>query len=171
MKSKRWIIAVAAVVILGGAGFLVWQQFFKGSAGQETSITTDGPTSEAIAKTIDKANEAAAKNDYTTAYALIDDAIEETTDKPEKANLINSKANLAVAQKDLDKALQLSLDAYAASPTDVTAQKVADKYANLGNKAKAVEYYRLAISLIQDDESINTARYYETKIADVESQE
>ena len=158
------------MLALGGAGFLVWQYALKESMTREPVTNQQALAQSAIGEVIDKAEESVSKNDYASAYALIDAEIEKTTDNSVKANLISSKASIAVEEKNLDKALDLSLAAYDVYPSNVTAQRVADKYAILSDKIKALEYYRLAIQLTGEDESINYVRYYETKIAELEQQ-
>jgi len=175
MTRKRLILIIVTVLVLGGAGFFVWQYVLKAPTGSANntngSTATDTPTDVEIKGSVTDAQEAIAKKDYTTAYASLDAVIDKTADKPTKANLINEKASVAVAENDLDKALQLSLEAYKVYASNRTAQRVADAYARLGDKTKAIEYYRLALELTGNDTSINYVRYYEAKIADLEAKQ
>lgn len=171
MKKKRWIVIIAAILALGGTSFLVWQYVVSEPLTREPVISQQTLTESDIREVLGKAEESVRKNDYAGAYALIDAAIEETADNSIKASLITAKVDIAFEEENPSRALQLALDAYDIYPSSRTAQEVAAIYAMIGDKAKALEYYRLAIQLTnENDESINYVQYSETKITELEGQ-
>lgn len=104
------------------------------------------------------------------AISYYDKEINSSKDNKEKALLLMSKATIYFNDKDYTNALQTTLEADALNSTENSNQFLAKIYVILGEKSKAIERYKKAIDLIDNEDTMAsfTKRYYESKIRELE---
>ncbi len=147
--SKMWLIVAAIVlVVVVAAGGGVWWYF---SNQKSTSVS--------VFKTIEEVNSQAQdlidNGDTTSAQNLYADAIKTTSDASQKSDLLINQASIYYNDGNYDQALSSAKAAEAAYDNENVAQFIAHVYESKGNKVKAIEYFKKAISLV--DKTLETA--------------
>lgn len=153
LSKKQVVTGISVVVVIIAAlgfGVLVktLQQSASDSANPEGAVATGQKLPAVITEIQDlqsngKSDEATKKIDEALAKSDIDN---ET-----KYMLYVQKGNASANNGDTQGALTQYLKALETSKSYETTRLVADTYRDLGDKTKAIEYYKQAYALIPDD--------------------
>lgn len=167
--KRRKIIIIAGVVVLvlvaAGAGIALrwWQDASK----QQEMSQTDEEETPTLPRVVDdlqnlrtEGNEEAFDQELTTALENPD------YDDPTRALLYIQQGSAAYDNKDFNAALEAFLQAEDLDPSSQTAQLVGFAYQELGNNAKAIEYYQLTIDRLNPENILYEAdkAYFEDRI-------
>lgn len=154
LSKKQVVTGISVVVVIAAAvgfGILVrslQQQNGGNNPTSEGAVATGQKLPEIVSEVQDL--QSAGKSDEAT--KKIDEALAKSdTSSETKYMLYIQKGNAAVNNGDMQAALTQYLKAYESSKTYESTRLVADTYRDLGDKQKAIEYYKLAYGLIPDD--------------------
>ncbi len=165
-RTKIIIIVIVFVVLVGGA--LSWFLLFNKSG---TPALTDDQ------KNPDKVNTTAtnlyfSSRNFDEANKAYDQAIGANTDPKALAELYRYKATLYLNDKKYDEAITLAKKSDGYLPTRFSADLLGEIYLAQGNKAEAINSFKLAISRLDtdgyNDITINTKDYYEARIREAQ---
>jgi tetratricopeptide (TPR) repeat protein len=145
LSKKQVLVGGGIVLLLGvalGAGALLgWLQ--APSVTQQPTETTDKLPSSVVA-----VNALVGQGKVAEAEQKIDESIKAPSTPPsEKYILYVSKAGLANDKQDYKGALEALLEAEKVQKTSDLCAKIATAYSELGQKDKAIAYYKEAIKL------------------------
>lgn len=153
LTKKQVIAGISVVVVIAAAvgfGILVrsLQESTSGSSSSDGAVATGQKLPDLITEVQDL--ESAGKSAEAT--KKIDEALAKSDTSDETKHMLYiQKGNAAVNSGNNQAALEQYLKAYAASKTYESTRLVADTYRELGDKQKAIEYYKIAYGLIPDD--------------------
>lgn len=100
-------------------------------------------------------------SDYESGKTTLSDKADNSSSPEEKAKAYMQLSQLAVNNNDHEMYLEYALRAEKESPTHLTARMCGDASRRLGDKDKALEYYKMSLERIgnaTDDERKNYAR-------------
>lgn len=170
MSKRRKILIVVGIILLAliaattGMALRWWQD-----AGQQSNDTSETSEEELppLPTVIDdlqnlRTNGDAEAFDQDLATALANPDYDDST----RALLYIQQGNAAYDAKDFNTALESYLQAEALDQSSQTAQLVGFAYQELGDKAKAIEYYQLTIERFSPDNVLYDAEksYFEDRI-------
>jgi tetratricopeptide (TPR) repeat protein len=170
-SKKRRIIIIVGIILLvllaGGAGVALrwWQQ----SANNGESMVSDQEeeVTETLPAVVDdlqnlriEGNQAAFDQDIQVALDNPD------YDDPTRASIYIQQGSAAYDKKNFQAALEAYMNAEDLVHTSETAQLVGFTQEELGDKAKAIEYYQLTIDRLSPDNVLYEAdkQYFEERI-------
>lgn len=173
LLHKRVVLAAGIALLLiamVGAGFLIWW-LQKGAGGGATE-----PYNEALEKpapvAVQEAQKQALAGNTDAAQSTLQTAINQSTNTEEKQQLYVQQGVTYGNNGDYQKALQSYLEAEKVKSDFTTSHLIGEAYEALGDKAKAIEYFKKAISQL-DPEAISYTmdkRVYEDKIRELGGQ-
>jgi tetratricopeptide (TPR) repeat protein len=148
LTKKQVLVGVGIVVLLAaavGTGFLVrWLQTKDGG------LTEQSPQKE-LPEAVTKTEDLLANGKTDEASKHIEESLKnQSLPSEEKYILYLQQGNIEVEKKNYSAALQAYTSASQAMDTFIAASKIASLYQLQGNKEKAIEYYKKAISLNTD---------------------
>jgi tetratricopeptide (TPR) repeat protein len=147
--SKKVWIALGVVVLLGaaaGIGFLLQQLQHK----SDTPSTSN--TQQALPASVSKVEELITAGKTEEAQQQITSALNNSsTSNEDKFLLYYSQANIASDKQDYNGVVDALLKANAIKETSDVDARLANAYQQLGDKAKAIDYYKKAIQHETDD--------------------
>jgi tetratricopeptide (TPR) repeat protein len=154
LTKKQVVTGISVVVMIAAAvGFGILVRTLQQNGTGETA-TSDGAvaTGEKLPELITEVQDLQSSGKTEEATKKIDEALAKSeTDNETKYMLYIQKGNAASNNGDVQGALAQYIKAYEASKKYESARIVADTYRDLGDKAKAIEYYKIAYGLISDD--------------------
>lgn len=170
LGKRRKIIIIVGVIILvvlaAGAGIALrwWQD--AGQQTNETSETSDDevptlpPVVDDLQNLRTEGNEASFNEDIQVALDNPD------YDDPTRALIYIQQGSAAYDKKNFQAALEAYMNAENLVHTSETAQLVGYTQEELGDKAKAIEYYQLTIDRLSTDNVLYEAdkQYFEERI-------
>lgn len=160
-KKKRLIIIIILIILVCViVGYFVFMFFQKSSIDQQNKKT------EEINKLVNNAQVYENTGKIDDAKNAYDKAINETSDKQQKANFLISKAVAILNTGDNDGALSVALESEGIIQSNNTASLIAQIYEKKGDIQKAIEYYQKAVSLTDKLNYLNEREliYYQRKI-------
>ncbi len=166
--TKQKIMAATGVVVLligmAGAGVFVWWWQNK------DRITSDlEPFSTGAAKTppvMQESQKLADEGKVDEANNKLEEAIEQTTEPAQKQQFTLQQGANYSNSGDYQKALEAFLEAEKLdAPNYHTNHLIAETYEHLGNKEKAIEYFKKSIQTIPQD-----LPYYQDELAMLQNQ-
>jgi tetratricopeptide (TPR) repeat protein len=165
-SHRKAIIAIsiiAAVLVLGGAAFFVYNTLFKGTQ----SNTPVAESAQGVSET-DTAIALAGQGKTAEAVDGLDKAIAESSSNEEKANYYTNKASI-LSSSDVPAAIEAAKQAAELSPTYGHYAFVAQLYESAGSTAAAIEYYQKTVEAYDkadanSDERTYSKQYYVNKI-------
>jgi tetratricopeptide (TPR) repeat protein len=140
--SKKVWVTVGTVVLLitaAGAGFLIQMLQHRNDAPTTNGQNTLPASLTKVENLISAGKTEEAQQELTAALN------NSSTSNEDKYLLYNTQANLANDRRDYNAVIDALLKADAIRPTPETASGLGAAYQELGDKAKAIEYYRRAI--------------------------
>lgn len=169
-SKKRKIFIIVGIIVLvlvaAGAGVaLRWWQDTNQQAG-DTSQTEEEET-PTLPAVVDDLQNLRNEGDQETFDQGLATALENPDyDDPTRALLYIQQGNAAYDNRDFNAALEAYLQADELDPSSQTAQLVGFSYQELGNNAKAIEYYQLTIERFSPDNVLYDAEksYFENRI-------
>jgi len=167
-KRRKLIIIVCVIVLVllatgAGVAFRWWQdvgQQPESSQVDEEELPTLPPVVDDLQSLRNEGNDERFDQELATALENPD------YDDPTRALLYIQQGNAAYDAKDFNAALESYLQAEALDQSSQTAQLVGFSYQELGNNAKAIEYYQLTIERFSPDNVLYDAEksYFEDRI-------
>lgn len=151
-------IVVIGILFRGPIGSFVSDIFTK----RETELAPGTPlapgqqVSTAAQRRFTEATEVARENGPEAGQAILDEALKDTTDKNDRAEIYLQKSVLAGSGEggsDTGSAFEYAYQAEQEGPSYGTALYVADLEYYTGDKSKALQYYKLYLERL-DDEAI-----------------
>jgi tetratricopeptide (TPR) repeat protein len=172
--KRRKVIIITGVIVLvliaAGAGIAIrwWQdtrQQPDSSQVDEEELPTLPPVVDDLQNLRNEGNGEKFDQELATALENPD------YDDPTRALLYIQQGNAAYDAKDFNAALESYLQAEVLDQSSQTAQLVGFAYQELGNKAKAIEYYQLTIERFSPDNVLYDAEksYFEDRINQLRS--
>jgi tetratricopeptide (TPR) repeat protein len=154
--SKKQVIAGISVVavIAAAVGFGILVRSLQQQNGGDGTASSDGAvaTGQKLPALISEIQDLQSAGKPEEATKKIDEALAKgDADNETKYMLYIQKGSAAVNSGNNQAALEQYLKAYAVSKTYESTRLIADTYRDLGDKQKAIEYYKLAYGLIPDD--------------------
>lgn len=158
IDKKTILITVGVVLLFGaaiGVGFLA-RMLQNGAANSNANNANVGPNSpnakSPFPDAVNQAQGQAAGGDYQAAQQTLNQALSQSNvDNDQKFLLLQQQGVVYTNQNQPQQALDSFLQALPLKPTDHTInQLVAEQYDALGNKEKAIEFYK------------NTVKYLDT---------
>lgn len=150
LSKKQLFVGLSIVLVLAvalGAGVLVG--LLQAPSDKQPAATQ---TKEKLPASITAVNALVGQGKPDEAQTMIDQSIQApSTPASEKYMLYISKAGIANDKQDYQTALSALLEAEKIQETSDLAAKIGAAYAELGQKDKAVEYYKKAIRLNPQD--------------------
>lgn len=169
MSTRRKIIlGIAAALIVAGVTFgIVFREpigaFVHGIFVREDTEPEPGTPVQAGDRIVtaaqeryDEAAAAAQASGPEAGQAILDDALADTTDKADRSEIYVQKSILAQSPEggsDSDTAFDYAYQAEEENPTYGTAIYIAELEYYMGDKAKALEYYKAYIERLDDESS------------------
>jgi tetratricopeptide (TPR) repeat protein len=155
LTKKQVIAGISVVVVIAAAvgfGILVRSLQQSGTGDNATSSEEALATGQKLPDLITEVQDLESAGKSEEATKKIDEALAKSeTNNEMKYMLYVQKGNAAMNNGDVQAALTQYLKAYEASKTYESTRLVADTYRDLGDKQKAIEYYKIAYGLIPDD--------------------
>lgn len=152
LTKKQVVTGISVVVVIAAAvGFGVLVRTLQQSTSDASS---DGAvaTGQKLPEVISEVQDLQSAGKTEEANKKIDEALAKNDVSNEtKYMLYVQKGNVAANNGDTQAALTQYLKALDTSKTYETTRLVADTYRDLGDKPKAIEYYKQAYALISDD--------------------
>lgn len=167
--SKKRLMAVVAVVATIAVGATTISMLMKpASPKQPTGLQKAMQSDELLAK----ANFWASHGQYDEAVNNLKKAVEAMTDKNDKAFGYIQLSSLAYTNNKYEDTYQFAKQSESISPTQSSAQMMAEAAAKLGRKDEALEKFNLAITRVTgtDEGSLSDKRSLESKIAALKAQ-
>ena len=172
--TKKGIFAVGGVVVLllamAGIGILVWWLQNKDSLPTNGAGSYSKTEEKSLPEAADEAQKLAIAGKVDESNKKLQEALaEQNIPSEEKQQLYVQQGVNYGNSGDHAKALQVYLEAEKAKSDYTTSHLIAETYEALGDKTKAIEYFKKAITqLDQNAISYNTEkRYCEGKIKDL----
>jgi tetratricopeptide (TPR) repeat protein len=167
--TKKQIVVATGVILLlfaaAGAGFLLW--FLQNKDVPKGPAALDKSKAPQMATGVEQAQSLAIAGKPDEAQKVIADALNKPgVSDTDKAQLITQQGLIYANQGDHQKALDTYLEAEKAKSGFTISHLIGEQYEALGNKAKAIEYFKKAVSQL-DKTSIgytSDKKYYEDKI-------
>jgi uncharacterized protein HemY len=142
-KKVLMIAGIAALIVLAaGAGV--------GLRLLQTKDEVAEKTLTGLPKVVDNLETLRDKGDEKAFNAALQNALKEDLDDDTKYLVHLQKGHLAMQNQQWQAAIDAYEDAMAIKEDKEVVALLADAYAALGNKAKAIEYYEKAIALVPD---------------------
>jgi tetratricopeptide (TPR) repeat protein len=153
LTKKQVITGISVVVVIAAAiGFGILVRSLQQSAGDNTSSDGAVATGQKLPDLITEVQDLESAGKSAEATKKIDEALAKSDTSDEtKYMLYIQKGSAAINSGNTQAALSQYLKAYETSKTYESTRLVADTYRDLGDKQKAIEYYKLAYGLIPDD--------------------
>ena len=152
LTKKQVVTGISVVVVIAAAiGFGVLVRTLQQST---VDTASDGAvaTGQKLPEIVSEVQDLQSSGKADEATKKIDEALAKSdTDNETKYMLYVQKGNAAANNGDTQAALTQYLKALEMSKIYETTRLVADTYRDLGDKAKAIEYYKQAYVLIPDD--------------------
>lgn len=153
-KKRRILIIVGVIALLvlaGAAGMGArWLQN-KNEANAKKEASLAGKQSSGFSKEIDELQTLRAAGYNDAANQKIQEALKDpSTPKAEQYQLYIQQGNAYIDKQDLTAAIAAYEKAEALDATYTITTTLARTWADAGNKAKAIEYYRKALALVPD---------------------
>lgn len=182
IRKKVIIIVVVILVVLGAAAFVfrtpitdwVNATFHLGTTEEQktddSSVSKPAPLDDAAAARIEDVAALVSSPENqgnTTKQAEIYAEAASTSSGAEKAYYQATQATVYVTAGDLQQALTVALLAHQESPSAFTASVVADIYERLGDKAKALEYYKQAVTYSEAAGRAGLGDFYRYKVEEL----
>lgn len=147
--AKTVFLIVLASLILGGS-YAAWVI--------STSKQIGTPATQSyLSKMINDANALANNGDPEAAKKALDENIKTAVDA-DKSELLIAKSAIFYNQGDYDQALSLALEAEKLKSTENSAQFIARIYMTKKDNTNAVIYYKKALGLVDQKDSVSKAR-------------
>ena len=144
-KHPRWVLAVVIVfVLVAGTGSVLWVR--HDAANRLKLEEAQAQATKPKTTIADQAQTLENNQSYTSAQTYLDAQISQTTSKTTLGSLYESKASLALSNKDYQSALEYAQNAETLNPTSNSAMEIAQCEELLGNKQAAIEYYQKVIA-------------------------
>lgn len=174
-ERKKLIIIVAAtvvVLIMGGVGLAYLNGVTVGPIEEQQDENTNPATGYQRTEAEVSASEAdkkAFQGDVEGATQDLDKQIEDTEDPEEKFVFYSQKAKLLLGDGKRDEALQAAVDAHENVQAPGSAAFVAQIAEEQGDNERAIQYYREALELIDDESPFAQMdrEYYESKVSEL----
>jgi tetratricopeptide (TPR) repeat protein len=174
--TKKGILAIGGVVVLllgmAGAGLFVWwlQNKDRLPTSEGGIITTPATP---LLPAVEEAQSLAMSGDTAAANKKIEEALKQPNVAPEdKQKLLVQQGVNYGNDGDYKKALEIYLDAEKSKSDFTVSHLIGEAYEALGNKEKAIEYFKKGLSQLDPNAISYTSdkRYYEAKVKELGGQ-
>lgn len=165
-RHKVIIIAVAAfaaLLVAAVVAALVILQVRQAEQGE------DFTREEELANVAGSADQAIGQGDFDEGVRIYDQAIENTQDNTERAQLLADKATAYFNNEEYDQALETALEADQVDSTAMINYLIAQIYEVKNDNAQAAEYYSRAAERIDPSNPMaeQDKAYYEARAAEL----
>lgn len=144
-RNKIIVISVAVVAILVVIGVIALLAIMQ---TREQEQAEDFTREEELASVAADADQAIGQGEFEDGLRIYDEAIDNTADSAERAQLLADKATAYFNNEQYDEALQSALEADRVDSTSSINYLIAQIYEIQENNEKAAEFYRLAAEKI-----------------------
>ena len=176
--TKKKLVAVGGVALLlvgmAAAGLFVWWLQSKNSEQLPVSGGSFNETREtALPTAVDEAQQLAIAGKVEESNKKLQEALNQGNIPNTERQQILVQQGVNYANSDnYQKALELFLEAEKVASTFTTSQLIGSSYEELGNKEKAIEYYKKALSQLDQNARgyVMDKEYYEAKVKELGGQ-
>lgn len=171
---KQWVIVTIVTVLIIGSAVGSWLYISaKNSASIQAQLSADQAVTKAETQRAQAASQTQAEADKLVyegkpkeAIAIYDQAIKQTNDSYQQSILLLDKANLLMNNNDLDGALVIAKQAELINQNSAVTAYIAQVYENKSDSAKAIEYYKKTIPLVDKSKplAVSDIQYYQSRI-------
>lgn len=165
-KKIRYLVLLAIVLLIAVSLVIIF--WYSETVLKKTQKPTNLKLT--VSQTTLKAISTELNSGYEEAVKVYDEQINLTSNDTEKQTLMMSKSALYYDQKNYAKALEIALQADNLVSDQNSNQFIAKIYQALGEKQKAIDYYKKAITLITPENPLASfdRETYQNKINELQ---
>ena len=144
--SRKNIVIILVFLVICVGGFIGYGLYVQSQAKKHIAWTPyDDKQKKEIQNIYDEGKALVDGGKTDQATALLDARVDATKDQEVKSALLLNKAMIYRNQNDLNQALKYALEAETYHKTWELEKIIAEIYVGMGNKEKAIEYYKKSI--------------------------
>lgn len=163
--GAAWVVSL--LVAMAAIGMLAWWLQNRSTVSQPEQ---QGPNQNALPEAVSEAQKQAINGKPEEALTTIQNALNQPgIAEPEKRQLLVEQGVTYGNSNQFQKALDAYLAADAIKSDDTTSHLIAESYESLGNKPKAIEYFKKTITQLNTSSMgyQNDKDYYEAKVKEL----